>query len=86
MKLCCLRCIPKFIIQAEKFWRCHWLRASLFPHNSGITAKDRWYNKVTVTTQAQLRFIFKNMAASFLEMSGEEIEKFAKNTKLLRGG
>ena len=28
-----------FIIEAEKFWRFDWFIASLFPRNSGITAK-----------------------------------------------
>ena len=46
---------------------------SLFPRNSGITAKAGWYNKVDMTTLNA--FVLKKMAASFSEISGEEIQK-----------
>ena len=47
--------------------------ASIFPRNSDITAKAGWYNKVDMTTLNA--FVFKKMAASFSEISGEEIQK-----------
>jgi len=46
------------IIQAEKFRRFDWLIASLSPRNSGITAKDGWYNKVAMTTLNTITFCF----------------------------
>ena len=48
--------------------------ASIFPRNSDITAKAGWYNKVDMTTLNA--FVFKKtVAASFSEISGEEIQK-----------
>ena len=58
------------VIQAEKFRRCDWLRPSLFPRNSGMPAKNGWYNKVTMTTLNTVTFLLS-------EVSGEEIQKFA---------
>ena len=52
--------------------------ASLLPRSSGITAKAGWYNKVDMTTLNTITFLLlfsKKMAASFLEISVEEIQK-----------
>ena len=55
--------------------------ASVFPRNSGITAKAGWYNKFDMTTLNTIKLTFlllfsKKMAASFWEISGEEKQKF----------
>ena len=52
--------------------------SSLFPRNSGITAKAGWYNKVDMPTLNTITFLLlfsKNMAANLSEISVEEIQK-----------
>ena len=56
--------------------------ALLFPHNSGISAKAGWYNKVDMTTLNSIMFLLlfsKKMAASFSDFSSEEIQELKEN-------
>ena len=52
----------------------HLLIVSLFPRNSGITAKNGWYNKVTMTTMDTMTtlntsmLLFSKQAARFSEI------------------
>ena len=54
---------------------------SLFLRSSGVTAKIGWGNKVyhdNTEHNYVLAFVFKKMAALFLEISKEEMQKLAE--------
>ena len=83
---CCKQDVNLIIITAKKFRRCDWLRESLFPGNSGITAKDQWYNKVTMTMRTQLRFYFQKHGSKIPGNGNTKVrhQSSNQNTKLIK--
>ena len=67
----------------DKFRIFHWLIVSVFSHDRGMTAENRWYIKGTKTALNTIMFFLlfkKKMVAKFPVISREEILNFVKKS------